>query len=161
LNYEDAFPRTIAIPDALLRLRDWLDIHGYPISGYFELRNHDPNAIKYWFGADTALDRLAMFGAGPDGSPYCIWLQDDGRTPIVHMGSEGVNNFVLAPDFIQFLRLLAVGYDEIGFDILSQPPAAEGVNPAFQGWVREAFSVEVPPIGLQITEPAQRTHDNF
>jgi hypothetical protein len=68
---------------------------------------------------------------------------------------------VLAADFVQFLRLLAVGYDEIGFDDLSVPPTGDGVNPAFRDWVQTTFSVELPATGSEITEPAQRNHEDF
>lgn len=161
LNYEQTFPKTIAVPDPLVRLRQWLETSGYPISGCFELRTDDCGAIHHWFGTDSILDRLAMFGAGADGSPYAIWLQDDGRTPIVHMGSEGVKNFVLAPDFVQFLRLLAIGYDEIGFDDLSVPPTGKDVNPDFRDWVQTTFSVNIPVTGSEIAEPAKRNHQDF
>jgi len=160
-DYEQTFPSTIAIPDALGLLREWLKNSGYPISGCFVLRADTYGAISHWFGTDTILDRFGMFGAGADGSPYAVWLQDDGRTPIIYMGSEGVNNFVLAPDFVQFLRLLAVGYNEIGFEDLSVPPTGQGANPVFQDWVRKSFSVDIPSTGSEITEPAQGSHENF
>lgn len=161
LIYEQTFPSGIAVPEALIFLRQWLDTHGYPISGCFELRADPHGSVRHWFGTDSIVDRFATFGAGPDGSPYAIWLQDDRRTPIVHMGSEGVNNFVLAPDFIQFLRLLAVGYEEIGFDDLSAPPTGKGANPIFQDWVSKTFSVAIPATGSEITEPAKRDHEDF
>jgi hypothetical protein len=56
---------------------------------------------------------------------------------------------------------LAIGYSEIGFDDLSQPPDAEGVNPAFQGWVRDTFKVSIPSTGIEITTPSQNQHQNF
>ena len=136
--------------------------NGYPISGYFELSSHEDETIRLWFGSDKAVGHLAQFGSGPDGSLYCIWRQEDGRTPFVHMGSEGQNNIVLASDALGFLRLLAVGYDEIGFVDLSSPPEnKEEVNPAFQTWVTSTFNVTIPLTGQEITRPAQETHDDF
>src|ERR1700677_1518689 len=155
LNYQGKFPAHIPIPPPLVQLCGWLETNGYPISGDFELRPDDGNSIKYWFGKDTVGDRFAVFGAGGDGSLYVIWQQDDGRTPVAHMGSEGIHNFVLAADFVDFLRLLAVGYDEIGFSDLGCRPSGDGINPAFQEWVRTTFSVAIPGTGAEITGPAQ------
>ena len=84
-----SFPPSIPLPRELRSLCDWVRDNGYPISGYFELREHDDETLRCWFGSDKAIGQLAQFGAGPDGSLYCIWRQEDGRMPIVHMGSEG------------------------------------------------------------------------
>ena len=81
--------------------------------------------------------------------------------PIVQMGSEGQNNFVLASDAVGFLRLLAIGYDEIGFADLLSPPDGDEVNPAFQEWVSKTFKVSIPETGNEITRHAQEAHDDF
>lgn len=161
IPYETTFPPAIAIPQELILLRAWLMEHGYPISGYFELRADDYDVMGAWFDRKPVAQRLAMFGAGPDGSPYSLWVQDDGRISVVHMGSEGTNNCVLTTNFVQFLRLLAVGYDEIGFDDLAAPPPEDCVNPAFQDWVRRTFSVEIPETGLEITDAARNNCQDF
>ena len=67
---------------------------------------------------------------------------------------------MLASDATDFLRLLAIGYDEIGFDDLSSPTEGEELNPVFQAWVK-TFNVSIPSVGNAITEPAQKAHDNF
>ncbi len=154
------FPTGIAIPDALAQLCAWHELNGYPISGGFELYADVHNSIELWFGTPAVVDRFGVFGCGPDGSLFAIWRQDDGRQPIVRMGSERQNNFVLASNFLEFLRLLAIGYDEIGFDDLSQPPT-EAPNLAFQQWVTTNFAVFIPIIGSEITEAAMSTHDDF
>lgn len=162
LDYEQTFPPSIAVPAALRQLRDWLAVNGYPLGGSFELRTDEGgDTIRSWFGHDGAVDRLAVFGAGADGSPYALWCQEDGRLPVVHLGSEGDANFVLAAHFVDFLRLLAVGYDEIGFDDLSVPPGGQGSNPALQRWVEETFRVDVPRTGEEITTPARASHEDF
>jgi len=156
-----SLPQAIPIPAELRRLCDWLEEHGYPVSGGFEIREHDDETIRCWFGTDKAVGSLGQFGAGPDGSLYCVWRDPNGKSPIVHMGSEGQNNFVLASNAIDFLRLLAIGYDEIGFDDLSNPPSTDDANPAFQDWVSSTFTVSIPRIGIEITEPAQASHSDF
>jgi len=157
-----SFPDAVHFPDELRELCFWLGSNGYPISGSFELQISGGKTVGYWFGHNRVTDRFGLFGAGPDGSLYGIWRQDDGRQPIVHMGSEGQNNSVLAGSFREFLRLLAIGYDEIGFDDLANPPAeASGRNPKFQRWVQERYLVTIPRCGTEITLPAQQTHETF
>jgi len=155
------FPKPIELPIELRALCKWHEKHGYPISGYFRLREHDDITLRCWFGSDKAIGQLAQFGAGPDGSLYCIWDHGDGRFPIVHMGSEGQNNFVLSSDALEFLRLLAIGYDEIGFDNLSMRPKGDEINPAFQSWVSKEFGVSIPKTGIEITFLAQEGHERF
>jgi hypothetical protein len=160
-----SFPQGIELPNEFRALCDWVAAHGYRISGYFKLRKHSDKTIRLWFGSDAAVGHLAQFGSGPDGSLYCIWRCNDGRHPIVHMGSEGQNNFVLASSPVDFLRLLAIGYDEIGFADLDRPPDAEDgqdyTNPAFQAWVATTFGVTIPKVGAEITRQAQSAHDDF
>ncbi|MFI4862006.1 MAG: hypothetical protein ACIAXF_15170 [Phycisphaerales bacterium JB063] len=159
---QKGFPDSIHFPRELELLCEWCDVNGYPISGCFELRADDCKAIYYWFRSHAADDHLAQFGAGADGSLYCIWKQQDGREPIVHMGSEGDALMVLAGSMTDFIRLLAVGYEEIGFENLSAPPEEDsGINPHFQKWVAETFSVSIPATGSEIVEPAGRDHDDF
>jgi len=143
-------------------LCEWTERNGYPISGYFELRADDGEAIYWWFRSHAADDRLAQFGAGADGSLYCIWRQEDGREPIVHMGSEGDALKVVAGSMKEFITLLAVGYGEIGFEDLSAPPGeAKDANPNFQCWVEETFGVTIPTTGQGIVGRATRDHDDF
>ena len=161
----ESFPPGIALPTELQSLCSWVKQCGYPISGYFELREHDDETIRCWFGSDAAVGQLAQFGAGADGSLYCLWRCPDGSVPIVHMGSEGQYNFVLASSPVDFLRLLAIGYDEIGFADLDAPPIQDEddptVNLTFQRWVSDTFNTTIPRAGSEIVAPAQNSHDNF
>lgn len=160
-EFARSFPSSIPLPNELLALCHWYQRNGTPISGYFRLCQHEDQTIRFWFGSEKAIGSLGIFGATPDGSLYCVWRQDDGRTPIVHLGSEGEGNFVLASNTLDFLRLLAIGYDEIGFADLSSPPDGEDVNPAFQAWVTDTFNVSIPEVGAEITRPAQDVHNDF
>jgi len=158
---DSKFPSAIPFPEELRNLFLWKEKHGYPISGGFELRDHDDGSVVLWFGSDRAVGRLAIFGAGPDGSMYALWLQDDGHCRVVHLGSEGQNLFVLARDMRDFLLLLAVGYFELGFEDLSRPPDAEGINPQFRKWVASQLSCVVPATGGEIVRRAQSASENF
>jgi hypothetical protein len=79
----------------------------------------------------------------------------------VHLGSEGDAIYILAENFVDFLRLLAIGYDEIGFADMNKTAEEwnmevgndqnEGINPKFREWVEQEFQVKVPQKGNEIT----------
>lgn len=74
-------------------------------------------AIRPWLPTRLFLRRS-------DGSLVAFWLlngTDARQAPVVHLGSEGCDNRVLAKNFQDFLQLFGVGYDELGFDDLNQP----------------------------------------
>jgi hypothetical protein len=156
-----SFPPLIQLPQELRMLCDWATQNGYPISGYFELSRMMMRV--YACGSVRKKQSATWHNLVPSRMVLSIAFgqQRDGREPIVHMGSEGQNNIVLASDTLGFLRLLAIGYDEIGFADLSSPPDGEHLNPAFQTWVTKTFNVSIPKFGNEITVPAQKANDNF
>ena len=86
-----------------------------------------------------------------------FWLDDDGRQRIVHMGSGSGSTLVcvLADDPVDFLRLLAIGYDEICWGGFEEPPEASRAfsarpNAPFAEWVAETFGVSIPETGAGI-----------
>lgn len=117
--------------------------------------------MKFWFGTDhpDIINRLCVFAkSGRDGSMIAFWTADDGKQKIVHLGSGSgsVTVCILAEDPVDFLRLLAIGYDEICWgDAYSQPPNADGrflvrPNLPFRNWVMETFHVSIPTRGTEI-----------
>lgn len=155
------FPESVLCPEELKLLVDWVEKNGYPISGYFELRADDGDTMFYWFGFRDVENQLGQFGAGPDGSLYCVWNDGSGKYPIVHMGSEGQENKVLASSFVDFLQLLAIGYGEIGFEDMANPPEESELNPVFQAWVKETFQVSIPNCGIEVTNQAEANKFGF
>ena len=146
------FPPKIPFPKELEQLINWTNQNGYPISGYFELRAGDADTMFYWFGFRHVDDKLAQFGAGADGALYCIWDAGDICYPVVHLGSEGNETKVLASNFKDFLRLLSIGYGEIGFEDLSKPPVENASNLNFQNWVKSQFNTKIPTNGSEFIE---------
>lgn len=68
---------------------------------------------------DEVRRRLLVFAqSGADGSECALWLDDEGRTQIVHIGSGSgsIMTCILVKNALDFLRLLAIGYDEICWD---------------------------------------------
>tara|TARA_R110000751_G_scaffold234229_9_gene335886 strand:- start:194263 stop:194961 length:699 start_codon:yes stop_codon:yes gene_type:complete len=123
--------------------------------------------LHYWFGLDevNAIDhRVCVFArTGGDGSMAALWLDDEGVQHIVHMGSGSgsLMTCVLASNPVDFLRLNAIGYDEICWDeFFDAPPnadwEAEGlfVEPyrPFQDWVKSEFGVTIPKTAREIVK---------
>ncbi|WAJ26503.1 hypothetical protein [Antarcticirhabdus aurantiaca] len=108
-----------------------------------------------WFG-DVVPDierRLVPFArTGGDGSYAAFWIDDAGEQRIVHLGSDGVT-CLLGGTPLDFLRLLAIGYDEIGGDCLAGPhlpPDTPGRNAAYRDWLSARFGVSVPATAAEI-----------
>lgn len=120
--------------------------------------------LKEWMGLDNhkALDKLCIFArTGGDGSQAAFWLDDKGQQRIVHLGSGSgsILACILADDVVDFLRLLAIGYDAICWDenFTKTPQEAcadEGFevkpNVGFQHWVRATFGVTIPRTGIDV-----------
>ena len=73
---------------------------------------------------------------------------------------------VLADDAVDFLRLLAIGYDEICWDECFPYPPNHNTeffvkpNIEFQNWVKETFNVTIPQTALEVVKhPAQIDDD--
>ncbi len=89
-----------------------------------------------------------------------FWLDDDGSQKIVHLGSGtgSTTVCVLAEDPVDFLRLLAIGYDEICWgDLYSDVPNADGdvvvePNRVFADWVSQTFAVTIPERASEIVK---------
>lgn len=127
--------------------------------------------LKYWFGHESpeVLNRLCVFAqTGAEGSMAAFWLDCEGKQKIVHLGSGSGSTLVcvLADTPVDFLRLLAIGYDEICWsqEFSRSPNAnlADGEcfvypNIAYQQWVRDTFSVDIPKTAHEIVKcPSER-----
>ena len=160
-NIKKGIPESINVPVELEKLCEWTEKNGYPISGCFELRADDGETMKYWLGFNNVSDRFGLFGAGASGEIYAFWINDSGNQKIVHLGSEGNATYILSDNFVDFLRLLAIGYDEIGFADMSKPVDKEEVNENFQNWVEKEFHVKTPKRGNEITDFSNKELSNW
>ncbi|MBV1689644.1 hypothetical protein KRR38_18630 [Novosphingobium sp. G106] len=126
--------------------------------------------LKYWFGSDNPkiARRLSAFAkTGSEGSLAAFWLADDGSQKIVHMGSGSGSTMacVLADDPVDFLRLIAIGYDEICWGSEFAKMYGEdtehiiGPNDAFADWVMQTFDVSIPRRGIEIVKSLAFTGD--
>jgi len=155
-----SFPSGVGFPGELAALCDWAE-DGRDISGGFRLLPDKVGVIKKWFGHDRAAKYFGAFAHDYDGSVYAIWQPEGQGRKVVFLGSEGEPLLVLADDFVDFLRLLAIGYDEIGFSDLSEPPEENVASEDFAEWVREEFGVGIPETGAEIVDVDDRSFEDW
>lgn len=119
--------------------------------------------IQYKEHLDEVKHRLLVFArSGADGSECALWLDDEGHTQIVHIGSGSgsMMTCILVKNALDFLRLLAIGYDEICWDEdYPFPPNSNKdntfvhPNTQYQEWVQNTFHTTIPKIGLEVATP--------
>ena len=157
-------------PQELITLRNWVLQNESDFSGNFELIMDDEDYdVKSWFGPKEtpaikkAAAAICPIGRGPDGSMIAVWEKNKNEKPIVFFGSEG-DLEVLANNFFDFFRLLALGYSELGTstDFSSAPKKSEGdhVDPGFKKWV-QSLGLEIPKNGADIVSAAGARHADF
>lgn len=128
--------------------------------------------LKYWFGGDhnpEVQDGLCVFAqSGAEGSQCAFWLTDNREVKIVHMGSGSGSclTCVLADSAVDFLSLLAIGYDEICWEENFPCKPNENndgffvkPNTAFQHWVTATFGVKIPTTALEIVKHPATMND--
>lgn len=187
------------IPEPLVKLFDWIESNGlaeetetgrvgylYPIE---KVRNEwddhqRPGGTLIEFYAEEQSDdfyivhkgikdRLRIFArTGGDGSVAAFWLDDNGEQKIVHIGSGSgsILACVLADNAVDFIRLIAIGYDEVCWnDDFDETPFASfkknefivKPNLKFQDWVVQEFNTSIPKTALEIVKnPAEFGDEN-
>lgn len=170
------------VPPELARLYEWItgngqtSVHGGRTSGWLggdgetaqvtgiEFRAEGNQLLEHWFGVDDAkvLDRVCVFAAtGGDGSMAALWIDDDGGQQIVHMGSGSGSTTVclLGRTPLEFLRLLAIGYDELCWSSQwGRPPVDEesedeepaDTDSAYRRWLVGEFGVTIPAVATEL-----------
>ena len=167
-TYKQNFPEGASVPQEIQDLlnfqngaRDWY-------SGHFELTEW-PFGQAHWFAGDRlAAEQFIVLGMESDGSLYALWMYP-GRTtndaPVVFLGSEGVDSSLIAKDLVEFLSLLAVGAEDLGFAV-SWREVKEAENPAarlseFRGWLKGKFGSGAPENPTERIDAARREHPDF
>jgi hypothetical protein len=191
-------PRGFDFLEPLHLLFVWVERRGFVVTGHdgdlygslcgdarvgtaVELRGYTAERTasyaSSWFG-EVAGDpgaRLWPFAqTGGEGSMAALWLDGDRQTRVVHLGSGSgsLMTCVLADNGLDFLRLLAIGYEEIcwseEFAAPPQPWDEDGdtVNAPYRDWLHSTFGATIPATALEIVpEPAEmgdlETRDPF
>ena len=186
-----AFPTRIKVPEELVAYFRWLEeqdlYRNFDGDGFrhalidpsqeqscIGIKPPDSDHAKAWTHSDDpeVFERLAPFcRTGGDGSYAALWLDNDGRVQIVHLGSGSgsVMMGVMVDNPIDFLRLLAIGYDELcwpenhhrtphdifaeeNVDELEDDPDMEfPARPAeLRDWLETRFGLAVPETASEI-----------
>jgi hypothetical protein len=169
---EFVFPEGLRLPELLEQMVAELPSlfePGAEVSGYFSFRPELPGNVAHWFArpvtasALRAARHLGVFGCGPDGSLLAVWKAPGGGLPVVCLGSEG-DTQVLASCFSEFLRLLGIGYAELGAGSYEDPPNEDGESPEaslpLRTWLAHR-GLSVPSTGEDIVSAATQAHPDF
>lgn len=161
----------MSIPEPLRLLFRWIEVNGYFLdfdeyrAGSLGAEQHGGTEILFraydppnlWFSS-----RLRSFArTGADGSRAAFWIDAQNQQQIVHIGSGSGSllTCVLVSNPVDFLRLLAIGYEEICWpEEFYQEPNWESddqgkksyPNEPFRNWVKTTFTVEIPPTAAEI-----------
>jgi hypothetical protein len=189
----DRLPATIALPDVLADLFEWIDGNGWvspspsngePVGGLSPSNSwmHDGTSVAFhikppdvrkeysrlWTRVEGLHDRLVPFAqTGADGSEAAFWLDDGGVQHIVHCAQGSADQLVcvLATDPMDFIRLLAIGYDELCWlalpEYASAPVRRDGfstVNQPLIDWLSDR-GVTVPATAQEIVPHPARMLD--
>jgi hypothetical protein len=141
--------------------------------GYFRLNLDEidsSDGAYCWFDKDEKVaKRFTVFGSGPDGSLYVFWLYDQQTVltaPVVYLDSEGLGNAVIANDFTDFLALLSLGIDQLGYVITNhKSDRGRVINNngllQFRKWLQDELCIETPHGYEEIVATAQQNHPNL
>jgi hypothetical protein len=175
-------PPGFELGEPLRMLLEWIEFHDYvgtghngDLYGVLDGRHRGPGVgiqgftseqtasyVRSWFGGvdDDPTRWLWPFAeTGADGSMAALWIGDDGRSRVVHLGSGSGSllTCVLAEDALDFVRLLAIGYDELcrpeDFEAAPEEPQRTAL---LREWVEQTFAVSVPRTASEIVRhPAE------
>lgn len=146
---------------------------GTMIEFFVEAKADRDDTLHYYFrGNDEEIRRrlLVFCQTGAEGSMGALWLDDEGETRIVHLGSGSGSDMLcmLARNGLDFLRLLAIGYDEICWaELLRSPPNHDKdelfvkPNLPFRAWVENTFHTAIPECGTEIMTPVAMGQENL
>jgi hypothetical protein len=163
------FPAGATVPPLLERLVDFQERLRRFYSGHFELTDGGPaSAVATFDGDKDAAAQFALFGQEIDGSAFGFWLYE-GRNledaPVVYLGSEGTGWTVLADTLEDFLRLLAIGLDDLGFAAQSlafdEPQAPSESLVAFRKWLKTECGLSQPENPAAVISAAKRNHPDL
>ena len=144
---EKTFYNDQKLPVAIGHVCAYSDIHGYPISGCFELSTIGMDDLRGRFKTNpSALDELLPFGRGACGDVYALWLTNNLKpeaAPVVMFGSEG-ELLVLAKNAEEFCMLLCLGYSEIGLEDHSKPGVDFPDTEQFRNHIQGIYKFSLP-----------------
>ena len=191
---EDILLEPMKVPEAFLRLFEWIEDNGFyedtengrigylydidklraewdehqrPGGTLIEFYAEKDSDLLYFINENTK-GRLRVFArTGGDGSMAGFWLDDEGHQKIVHIGSGSGSMLacVLCDDPLDFLRLIAIGYDEVCWneefeftpgECFKKNEFVVKPNLRYQDWLIHKFHTSIPIKAIEIVKnPAE------
>ncbi len=160
------FPANVQIPESLIKLFRFQEAENKNYSGHFFLYD------RFWqqaplFSPDVQ-SQLIFFGFDADGSIYSFWRYKDFPleiAPIVFLASEWAGNIIIANSVEEFLGLLGLGIDELGYAVSQQgwetriSNGSETIN--FRMWLKNELDISIPQEPTKVVEKAINNHPDF
>jgi hypothetical protein len=167
-----SFPPCNPPPEPIVQFFHWIeqqglhrvDINGGPYalvdpdadSSSVTIEPVDLSASRDWTHSDdpAVYERLALFcRTGGDGSYAALWRDDNGQQHIVHLGagSGSILLGIMVASPLDFLRALAIGYDELCWDEIHELTPQEAFleeNPDYED-EPDSFDPPKPPLALR------------
>jgi hypothetical protein len=157
-DIKKGFPATIAVPEGMEKFCNWYAENEALPGGDFELFADDGHAITYWSRIPDLEPYFVQFGSTGNGSMIGIWQPEAGKQIYMHLSADEGWGTELTDNFVDFLRLLAIGYETLGYfsehtiqelnKLAEHEDLNQGFNPAFKAWVETEFKTTVPTTNL-------------
>ena len=157
------FPANIHFPTFIEKIIAWEEAQTDRtwLGGRFEMNTIGHAYVESFIDKEEIQQLFAPFGHTGDNYPYCIWQQEDGRQPVVFFGQTSGAK-VIAKDIESFFVLVALGYQEVGYEDLTTTPDNElYMNENFQAWIQETLQITLPINGKAIEDEAVQTFGNL
>lgn len=162
------FPPGVAVPEKLVKLLEFANRSRNWFSGHFDLEKCPYGDASAFDNDPEPAKQFVIFGRESDGSSYAYWLYDEKRideAPIVFIGSEGTDWGVIAETLEEFLGLLAVNSDELGFAASwGEIAETDGRVPRideFRKWLRQEFGIVAPTDPMAVVRNARAKHPDL
>ena len=191
-DIEKHIPKNLQLPWELKELLIWIEEKGYYKDtstgkiGFLHDPEIDENGSWVKFHPELNSSDLYIFDSeefaeldvsdrfhiicqtGGDGSIAALWLNDANEQKIVHVGSGSGSGLlcVLAEAPLDFIRLLAIGYDEVSSNEYFEEAPNNPVNVEFQDWVQNKFKTTIPKTASEIVKVQselwdEKSNDDF
>jgi hypothetical protein len=157
------FPPGAELPESLERLCAFADLRD-GVACDFVLTPRAQRQVTAALGIhDEDARQFAMFGQDGTASLYGLWRVDErplGQAPVVFVGAEGVGTGVVAATIDDFLALLAVGKEAVGWvDEWSEGECDDVAD--YREWLRADRGLEAPADPRGAVEAARAAHPSL
>jgi hypothetical protein len=167
---KNGFPATIPVPEGMEKFCNWYAENEALPGGDFELFADDGEAITHWSRIPDLTDYFVQFGSTGNGSMIGIWQPEvGGKQTYLHLSADEGWGIELADNFVDFMRLLAIGYETLGYfsehtiqelnKLAEHEDLNAGFNAAFKAWVETEFKTTVPTTNLEFKQEGTPFND--